>query len=214
MTAFHPEVLPGRQQEALRELGPVAVRHGFYLAGGTALALQLGHRQSFDFDWFHPHQMTLPMQLAATLRGDGVPFEAGETAPGTLHGSSRGVRVSFLAFAYPLLRPLVEWADFGVSLASLEDLAAMKLSAIAQRGAKRDFFDLAALAVEGFSLARMIELYVAKFGVKDTGHVLVALAYFDDAESDPPPIMLQPADWGAVKDTVRGWVRDYAGTGR
>ncbi|NIQ96181.1 MAG: nucleotidyl transferase AbiEii/AbiGii toxin family protein, partial [Desulfuromonadales bacterium] len=74
---------------------------------------------------------------------------------GTLHGTVAGIRVSFLEYRYPLLQPLVPWATYGFSLASLEDLACMKLSAIAQRGAKKDFIDLHALVTSFSSLTRL-----------------------------------------------------------
>ena len=77
MSRFHDEVLPPEQKDALRSLAPVAVSEGFHLAGGTALAIQLGHRQSIDFDWFRRAPIADPLQLAAKLRDVVVVVGAG-----------------------------------------------------------------------------------------------------------------------------------------
>ncbi|HEY8019804.1 MAG TPA: nucleotidyl transferase AbiEii/AbiGii toxin family protein [Thermoanaerobaculia bacterium] len=174
---FHEEILTGGQRKTLRLLGPRSTADGFYLAGGTAIALHLGHRRSVDFDWF----------------------------PGAhIHG----VRVSFLEFRYRMLDALLTWPEYGCRLAGLRDLACMKLSAIAQRGSRKDFVDLHALGRHGFRLRDMLEWYQTKFEVQDIGHVLYALAYFDIADSEPRPRMLWKSDWKDVKRTILSWVRE------
>jgi hypothetical protein len=95
---LHEEVLPPGQLEVLMRIGPAADARRFYMAGGTALALQLGHRQSVDFDWFRDEPIADPVGLAAELR-----VELLTSAPDTLHAASGGVRLSFLTFRYPLL---------------------------------------------------------------------------------------------------------------
>jgi hypothetical protein len=140
--SFHPEVLPEDQWTVLRLAGPVLAQHGYYLAGGTALAIHLGHRRSLDLDWFTAERLPDPMALAQSLRDEGIPFATGQTAPGTLHGQVQNVRMSRFEFRYPLLEALVLWEEVGMRLASLDDLACMKLSAIAQRGSRKDFYDL------------------------------------------------------------------------
>ena len=65
------DVMPPGQQALLRRLGPFAMRHGFYLGGGTAVAIQLGHRRSVDLDWFTGDRLEDPLRLAATLREAG-----------------------------------------------------------------------------------------------------------------------------------------------
>jgi hypothetical protein len=64
---IHADILTAVQKKALRRLGPFALREGFYLGGGTAVALQLGHRRSVDFDWFTSAHLTDPLRLAASL---------------------------------------------------------------------------------------------------------------------------------------------------
>jgi hypothetical protein len=204
--SFHDEILTARQRKALRLLGPATARRDFYLAGGTAIALQLGHRRSVDFDWFLEDRIADPLRLAGEIRDEGIPFQSGQVARGTLYGSLYEVRVSFLEFHYPMLDPLVAWPEYGCRLAGLRDLACMKLSAITQRGSRKDFVDLYALGETGQTLPDMLAWYGEKFGVKDLGHVLYALAYFDDAERERMPRMIWKASWDQVKRTVRAWV--------
>src|SRR5207302_3232144 len=92
---FHPESLAPIQLDVLRALGPAADKEGFYLAGGTALAIQLGHRRSVDFDWFK-HELPEPMAIPPRLVAAGVPFETRRTERGTLHGTVKGVSASFI----------------------------------------------------------------------------------------------------------------------
>ena len=141
---MHGEILPEKQRNCLRLVGPAADALGFHLAGGTAVALHLGHRQSIDFDWFCEQFPERPEELADAFRDRGVDVAISSLARHTLHGTVGGVRVSFLMFRAPLLEPLVAWPTYGCKLASLADLAAMKLLAVSQRGTKKDFIDVAA----------------------------------------------------------------------
>ena len=205
--SFHPEILTPRQTEVLRRLGPPVSRHGFHLGGGTAIALHLGHRRSVDFDWFRQPLLEDPLELARDLQEEGIPFVTGWTRRSTLYGTVRGVRVSFFQFRYRFLRPLILWPEPSCHLAALEDLACMKLSAISQRGSRKDFVDLFALGRHGFSLQQMLGWYREKFEVDDIAHLLYALVYFDDADKEPRPSMLWKVSWREVKETLRGWVR-------
>lgn len=142
---YHPEVIPATQGEALKSVAPAVTRRGCYLGGGTAIAIHLGHRRSLDFDWFSATPLGDPLTLAAALRADGVPLEVLEIARGNLHASVRGVRMTFLEYDYQHLVPPLTWPLFECRIASLDDLAAMKLSAIAGRGSRKDFVDIFAL---------------------------------------------------------------------
>lgn len=204
--SFHPEILSPRQLKTLRLLGPEVSARGFYLGGGTALALQLGHRRSVDFDWFLDGRIPDPLLLARELQ-ETVPFVTTRIEPRTLFGTVNGVRVSFFEFRYPLLDAPVPWPDYDCRLASLRDIACMKLSAIVQRGSKKDFVDLFALGQEGYQLADMLGWYRTKFSIEDIGHVLYALAYFDDADAERMPRMLREVEWKEVKEAIRAWTR-------
>jgi hypothetical protein len=203
---LHLEVLGRSQRTVLRRLAPVATARGFYLAGGTALALQLGHRHSVDFDWFRQRPIRDPLQLARGIADAGTRLSVDQTEPGTLHGDLSGVRVSFLEYRYPLLGPLLREKGLDLALASTDDIAAMKLAAVAQRGSRKDFVDVFALG-ERLQLEDMLGLYRRKYGVRDVGHVLVALSYFDDADRERMPTMRRPWKWPDIKAAIRRWVR-------
>jgi hypothetical protein len=184
----------------------------FYLAGGTTIAIYLGHRHSVDLDWFTEEDITDPMRLAQAIREKEIPFVTGQIERGTLHGAISGVRISFLEYKYPLLRPLITWQRAACQLASLEDLACMKLSALTQRGSKKDFVDIFSLGLRHLSLREMLRLYQQKYSVEDIGHVLYGLSYFDDADQERLPKMFWDTDWRIIKKTIQEWVREVAGS--
>jgi hypothetical protein len=203
----HPDVLPPEQQAALRRLGPAAGACGFYLGGGTAVAIHLGHRRSVDLDWFTGQRLENPLELAQELQRRGVELRIGSVPRGTLLGEVCGVRVSFFEFGYPLLEAPRPWPAFDCPLAGLPDLAAMKVLAIEQRGTKKDFVDLYALGLQGFSLGEMLALYQRKFSIADSARVRYSLCYFDEADPEPMPEMLLDVSWERMKKTLRGWVK-------
>jgi hypothetical protein len=86
----------------------------------------------------------------------------------------------------------------------------MKLSAVAQRGAKKDFVDIYALGRNHRPLAEMLHLYERKYSIENLSHLLYSLVYFDDAERERMPRMLWQADWRSIKRTVQEWVRELA----
>lgn len=180
----------------------------FYLGGGTALAIHLGHRRSVDFDWFTRERLADPLYLARDLSDQDIAFVTRDIERGTLHGSVSGVQVSFLEYRYPLLQPLVAWPMFGCILASPEDLACMKLSALAQRGAKKDFVDVYALGIKYCSLSDMLGWYQQKYAVTDLTHVLYSLAYFDDADRERMPRMFWDSNWRTIKQTIAQWLQE------
>ncbi|MGQ9556145.1 MAG: nucleotidyl transferase AbiEii/AbiGii toxin family protein [Anaerolineae bacterium] len=208
--SFYPEALSAAQSDVLRQLGPVMTERRFYLGGGTAVAIHLGHRQSLDLDWFSSERLTDPLRLAHELRDEGISFSTAQVERGTLHGTVVSVRLSLFEYRYELLAPLVPWLEMGCNLASLDDLAAMKLAAVAQRGSKKDFLDIYALGLAYAPLGDMLRLYQRKYNVQDIGHVLYSLAYFADADKERSPKLLWKDDWRNVKRTIQDWVRQVA----
>jgi hypothetical protein len=205
---LHLEILPEAQRAVLARLGPLATELGFYLAGGTAVALRLGHRSSIDLDWFADVERLDPLELAATLRAQLPELSVVETGAGALHAEIDGVRLTFLRYRYPLLAPLEDAAGFRI--AALADLACMKLAAATQRGDKKDFFDIVAIGDGGIDLADALALYRRKFGLASAGHVLVSLAYFDEAEGDPDPRTANGLTWAEVKRRLLARVRELS----
>ena len=120
------DALPAGTRTNLALLAEIGLADPFYLAGGTAAALYLGHRISIDLDFFGPETFdatALAGQLAELGR-----FQLDRIAPDTLLGELMGVKISFFRYRYPLLaEPSLVYA---VRIASLPDIAAMKLDAV------------------------------------------------------------------------------------
>jgi hypothetical protein len=204
------EVLAPAARAALGRLARFTSEHGFYLGGGTAIALWLGHRRSVDLDWFRDEAFDAS-SLLRELREAGTRLEMVAVAEGTLHGLIEEVAVSFLAYRYPALTERLAVGEPAFRIASLDDLACMKLAALLQRGEKKDYFDLFALLDRGETLQRLFGLFERKYGFDPTGSLLRAAIYFDDAEGTPDPVSLWPGlTWDRVKEGLRDAVRRFA----
>lgn len=198
---MHLEVLPPGGDAVLSSLTESGFLDGFYLAGGTALALQLGHRRSVDLDWFTPEPFD-PGRLLADLRGLGE-LTVIQEVPGTLHLVLWDVRVSFFHYPHPLVEPLVE-TDL-CRLAGCVDIGLMKITAISNRGSKKDFYDLYQIALRVMPLQDLFRRLPEKYPRirYSTYHLLRSLAYFDDADQEPEPMLIEPLAWDEVKEFFR-----------
>lgn len=171
------------------------------LVGGTALALQLGHRKSIDLDFFGNFETSLE-ELTTILS------EFSTVTPVSSSRMTRflvvdGVKVDIVSYPYGWIDNPV--SAEGVVLAGIKDIAAMKLSAITNRGTKKDFIDYYFL-LKRYSLKELIELYRQKYSDAQLFTSIKSLSCFDDAESDPMPDMIVPVDWDEVKSTIRNEV--------
>jgi len=198
---LHTAAVPVNLLQVLMDLQAPLSGSGFALAGGTSLALRLGHRRSIDLDFFSTAHFE-PSALAEQL-GIGPESITGRAA-GTLQLRIRQFKVEFLKHAYPRLAD--DQIVQGIRLWSLEDVAAMKLNAVANRGSKKDFYDLAALLAH-FPLQTMIGLYHAKYRPASLMMVVRSLAWFDDADAEPDPISLRDTSWQMVRDQISSAVR-------
>lgn len=191
------DILPAGTRANLALLAAVGLADPFYLAGGTAAALHLGHRLSFDLDFFGPDSFD-SSSLAGQLADMGQ-FRLDRIAPDTLLGELKAVKISFFRYRYALVvEPILA---LGVRIASLQDIAAMKLDAVSRRGTKRDFVDLFFITQSGLSMSEVLQWYQRKYAGLDVNlvHVVKSLAYFADAELDPPPQMLVSYSWEKTK---------------
>jgi hypothetical protein len=205
MQTFDPEfgILPDAQRDIWPELRPAASL-GFVLYGGTAIALQLGHRPSVDFDFFS----SLPLNkvdLAAAfsfVKGAAVLQDGRNTLVVSADMESGPVKISFFGGLHlgRMNDPLIS-ADGVLLVASLEDLMATKLKTILDRAELRDYRDIAALLSKGVSLPRALSGFAAMFG-GEPHTVLTAMGYF--ADGDLPSLTQQEKQTlRAARDSVR-----------
>lgn len=177
---------------------------GAYLAGGTALALILGHRESIDLDWFSP-VMFNTKAVAESLSKLGQ-LRISEVKKGTLHCFLDDIQVTWLYYPNPLLAELQTAPEIpGLSLASLLDIAVMKWAALSSRGSRKDFIDLFFIAQTGLELKELVPLLNKKFPAANINyyHMFKSLAFFDDAEHEPWPVMHRPVQWEEIKTFFR-----------
>lgn len=168
----------------------------FYLSGGTALSLQIGHRESEDLNFFTQNSFN-PQKWQQKLLKLGKITET-ELAEGTVNTYLNGVKLQFLEYPYPLIKPLVEWQT--IRLSSVEDIACTKLQTIGMRGSKKDFIDLYFL-LERYTLNDLFLLMENKYQNVDYSktHIMKSLVYFEDAEQQPMPRLHREVSWEKVK---------------
>ena len=188
------ETVESSTLELLKKLQRLPVLEQTRLVGGTALALQLGHRKSIDLDFFGT------VDCEAEYLRESI---AGIASLTILKESPHihiyivdGIKVDIVNYKYPWLDDVV--LEQGLRLASVSDIAAMKITAIIGRGTKKDFIDIAFL-LHHFSLEEILHFYAAKYNDSSVFMAMKSLAYFDDAEADPMPDMFVNQSWQQVK---------------
>ncbi len=202
---FKTNILPKKQKNLFEFLSAQKWLDTFYLAGGTALALQIGHRRSIDFDFFTKTSFDRK-EIIRNMTKYGT-FELFTEGADTLHGSLNGVQISFFRLEDKLLQKTT--GNKHLHVAGTLDIAAMKLNAISGRGTKKDFIDLYFLMRE-FALPELFKGYESKYGrsVSNNYHLLKSLTYFGDAEKQPMPKMLVAVSWNHVKESIISLVKN------
>jgi hypothetical protein len=183
-------------KSAIRSLRRKEALSDFYLAGGTALALHLGHWRSVDLDFFSGRSFREDKLSRRIQRTRGYAMISME--PETLHVQIRGTKVTFLRYAYPIIFPLGSFS--GMEVADPREIACMKISAIASRGTRRDFVDLY-MAAQDYGLTNLMQAFTRKFAGAHFSmvHTLKSLTFFEDAEKEPMPDMLMHVSWRQIK---------------
>lgn len=198
--AWHLEVLPPATKKALEFFARQKwlQSSAWYLAGGTALALQVGHRQSLDLDFFIPEKTFLPADLLKNF-SEGE-FHADIVREGTVYGKVMGAKVSFIAYPFFTAREESLWYG-AVRVVPSADVAVMKIIAISQRGRKRDFFDLYWYCINREPLLDIVSRVSGQYPTVNHNyhHIIKSLMYFVDAEEDPMPQIFFDATWRGVK---------------
>lgn len=200
LTDWYIDVLPKETRQALETLSRASWLKSspWYLAGGTALALSVGHRSSVDLDFFTTEgsfstasmteHLSMPEWTTDILQKD------------TIYGRLHGAQVSFIA--YPFFVPRAPKLQYGnVAVLAPEDIAVMKIVAVSQRGRKRDFIDLFWYCTHMEPLEDVLRRLPDQYPsvAHDYHHILKSLVYFADAEEDPMPDLHFKTDWKVVK---------------
>ena len=184
--------------ELLKSLMQEPVFSAMRLVGGTALALQYGHRQSIDLDFFGDLKCD-KSETKNILSQYGKVTVLKETETIRIYVID-GIKVDFVHYScYPWLTPAV--IENGLRLASPQDIAAMKVNAIEGRGTRKDFVDIYFL-LKHFKLSELLEFYKQKYPEYSFFRALMSLTYFDDAEQQPMPKMLNSTSWDVMKQKI------------
>lgn len=198
----HWKALTPATRDAFHLLNELELIKDFYLAGGTGLALHFGHRFSVDLDFFSDNVKAVGSDQRSALRSvlDDPTLEITYDKDSTFVVVWRGVGVSFFRLnLYPLVQPtlLVD----NVRLASVEEIGAMKLAAVIDRGTRKDMVDLYFL-LQHVSLDSLFQVAAVKYAKVRSFPVSAtrALSYFDDAESLPMPQMIDKTPWSKMKN--------------
>lgn len=201
MSQFFINTLPQKTRELLTLLQNENPNwlDDFYLTGGTALSLFLGHRESEDLDWFNPSNFD-PVKLQSKLEVLGK-LENTEIGEGTLNTNFQNVKLQFLEYPYPLLEPTIDWQN--IKLSSLIDISCTKLQTIGMRGSKKDFIDIYFLLLQ-FSLEELFKQLNKKYSKTNYNlpHILKSLVYFNNAEIQPMPRMHKDVSWEKIKEEI------------
>jgi hypothetical protein len=195
-----PFIIKPSTFKLIQQLQTLPELKSFYLVGGTALAIQLNHRNSIDIDLF-THQEFENEKIISYVNDNISNFDTLYNFKNTVIGFVNKVKVDFITHNYPLVNPPI--TEEGITFLSLQDIAAMKLNAISNSGKRlKDFIDIYFL-LEHFSLHQMIEFYTIKYPNFNPLIPLRAVGYFDDIDPEiDPPKLRQPLPLKKLKDRI------------
>ena len=194
--------------ELLKKLQSLRIFSQMRLVGGTSLALQIGHRKSIDIDLFG----------LLNVDFDALTDELKSIGDVVVLGNSKNIhtylideiKVDIVHYEYPWLKNKI--VSDKIHLAAIEDIAAMKLSAIIGRGSKKDFIDLYYI-LQQFDVAQLMSFYGQKFRDGSSFLVLKSLVYFEDADNEAMPLMFEDLSWEEVKITIQKAHAGYVHSG-
>ena len=184
--------------ELLKRLTKCPALKNMRLVGGTALALQYGHRRSVDLDFFGMTTDSVE-ELTDALKeavGNLTLLSASKTIRAY---NIRNVKVDIVNYPYPWIDDVI--VEGGISLASPKDIAAMKVNAVIGRGTKKDFIDIYFL-LQHFTFEELMKLYLEKYADGSEYRALLSMTYFEDAALQPMPYMLTDVSWDSIKDCI------------
>ncbi len=205
---LHTQTVSPATLGLLKQLMAIPELDKFMLVGGTNLALQLGHRLSVDLDLFTNEPFNLAEVSEAINRSFSDALKLDEMKQ-TIWYQINGVKTDIVLHQYSYLEP-IQVVD-SVRLASKADIVAMKLGAASGRGAKKDFWDIAAL-LDIYTIKEMVDIYQRKYTTDDIGFIVRSLVYFEDAELQNDPVSLNDTTWKQVKNRIETSVKKYLET--
>jgi predicted nucleotidyltransferase component of viral defense system len=178
------------------------IKKKFGLAGGTSLALQIGHRKSIDLDIFSPEKISVDETENLLAAHKSWKYEPIGKLQTMLFCHINSIKCDFVNEPFALLNPFNE--EQGVSFYSLADIAAMKMHTICGRGKKKDFFDVYVL-IELFGWQQMLKWFELKYGNSQLFFLWKSISYFEDAEEDVDIIGFPPytKNWDEVKEYIK-----------
>ena len=196
---MHKQPIEQKTKQVLEKIARQNFFKKFYLAGGTALAILFEHRQSIDLDWFS-NKIFSNQDIKEQLKNIGN-FEITKEDTNTLHCLIDEVKTSFFLYPYENIYPLKNFE--GIKLADERDISAMKIDAISSRGSKKDFIDLYFL-MEKYDLEDILNFFSRKYhDIKyNKVHILKSLTYFETAEKEPMPKMIEDIKWEDIKKDI------------
>ncbi len=183
--------------ELLRNISTSDFFADYVLVGGTALALQIGHRNSVDLDFFGKIEIDTELYVEELKKIGNV--NVLKVSKNILITSINDVKIDFVNYTYPWIDEKIITEN--ITLASKKDIAAMKLNAISGRGSKKDFIDLYFLLNE-FSLKEMIGFYREKYTNHSEFGMIKSITYFEDADKEEAPEMFLDFDWKSCKEKI------------
>jgi predicted nucleotidyltransferase component of viral defense system len=199
---LHRETVDDNTFRLLIDLCELSGLKSFALAGGTSLALQLGHRNSIDLDFFTYETPDTELIIQQLNDFNDVELLL-HKKDSTLLLKINGIKVDFIKHSYPYLGPIL--TENNIRLYNTMDIAAMKLNAISSRGSKKDFIDIYFL-LQKYTLDEIIDFYRNKYNASEIAFVVKSLIYFYDADIEVMPSMLLKAEWPDVKEYIKNQV--------
>lgn len=195
----NPFIISPHTFQLIQQLQSIAELNHFFLVGGTALALQLGHRNSIDIDFFTQNSFTVA-EIEDAIK-DRHSFTTTLVRNNTILAVVDTVKTDFIKHDYPLIHPPI--TEEGIRYLGKEDIAGMKIHAIIQSGKRlKDFIDIYFL-LEHFSMNQLIEFFSKKYTYSNPMIALKAITYFDDIdEAIDPPKLLQPLPLADIKKRI------------
>jgi len=206
---LHYETVEPGTLGLLKNLMQIPELNQFRLVGGTALALLLGHRTSIDLDLFTEDPFD-KSSIFEALQKNFSDFSIVEPkSPRLLFAHINGIKTDFVHTFEPF------YFDFkiidAIRLATLEEIAAFKLNAVAGRGAKKDFWDIHRL-LKIFTFDQMLGFYSKKYPHNDSMMVIKSINYFEDAEENPNPHSFEKTKWENIKKELKITLKNYLNT--